>query len=381
METTMTDLNERLRGIDRLIPPDLWEAAQVKAEGGLNGMRSLSQSPARRFAIIAASLAIGLAAVAWVVIAITPATSPPTPVDEPILSPAPRTDCPTGLIRADSINTQEFVRQMQGYLPTWLPEGFGLLATFGWDGSMDGSAGHGIWSDERCRKVELDFNPNWRSSGRVMPGDVRPSVGPWIVEADEPDECGNAVLGTGRCLRYSASTTEGLLTLAMMGLDRENGDRIALSIYSGPSLDVTALVSSSGPSSDTALLIGTLTAENGCLAVSTGNGSSVYVVWPAGYSLSKEKGGTWLVDDSGALVATIGDEVQMGGSITNLAHAEPEVVGGIPSSCEVGGTDAYWFAGTPVAVIGSLVTNGAASTEATRLPGIDAYRAPTISVA
>lgn len=123
--------------------------------------------------------------------------------------------------------------------------------------------------------------------------------------------------------------------------------------------DPTILVSSSGPSGDQALLTGTLTAEDGCLAVSTGT-SSVYVVWPAGYSLSEEKGGTWLADESGTLVAKIGDEVQMGGGITNLAHAEPGVVGGIPSSCEVGGPDAYWFAGTPEAVLGSLVPNGAA---------------------
>ena len=63
----MTDLNERLRGIDRLIPPDLWEAAQVKAEAGT----AIPPTPslARRLAIIAASLAIGLAAVELVMIA------------------------------------------------------------------------------------------------------------------------------------------------------------------------------------------------------------------------------------------------------------------------------------------------------------------------
>ena len=124
---------------------------------------------------------------------------------------------------------------MQGYLPTWLPEGFGLLATYGWDGAFDGNAGHGFWSDERCREVELDFNPNWRSSGEVMPGDLRPWVGPWIVEADEPGECGNAVLGQARCLRYSAATPDGLLGLSMMGLDRDEGDRIALSIFDASS--------------------------------------------------------------------------------------------------------------------------------------------------
>ena len=91
--------------------------------------------------------------------------------------------------------------------------------------------------------------------------------------------------------------------------------------------DMTLLVSSSGPSGDTAGLSGTLTTENGCVAVATGPASSVYVVWPAGYSLADEEGETWLVDDAGNQVARIGDEVQMGGGITNLAHAEPSVQG------------------------------------------------------
>lgn len=111
--------------------------------------------------------------------------------------------------------------------------------------------------------------------------------------------------------------------------------------------DVTLLVSSAGPSGDSALLTGSLTIDSGCVAVSGEPGSYVYVVWPAGYSLAGEGGETWLFDDSGNQVAAIGDQVQMGGGITNLAHAEPSVLGGIPSTCEVGGPDAYWFAGTP----------------------------------
>jgi hypothetical protein len=107
------------------------------------------------------------------------------------------------------------------------------------------------------------------------------------------------------------------------------------------------LVSTSGPSGDLALLTGTLTADSGCLAVSGGPGSSVFVVWPAGYSLADEGSETWLLDDSGNRIAAIGDQVQMGGGITNLAHAEPSVQGGIPAACEIGGPDAYWFAGTP----------------------------------
>ena len=263
---------------------------------------------------------------------------------------------------ATSIVFSDPAKQRVWFGPTWSPDGSMLAFSMTEEG---GSSINVVNVDGSGFRQVLDPShegvaPTWSPDGN------------WI-----------AFEGGGQRRDLFAVTTDGVTVrqLTDSGLGEFGSDWGAIPSGLSGSSDVTALVSSSGPSSDTALLIGTLTAENGCLAVSTGNGSSVYVVWPAGYSLSEEKGGTWLVDHSGALVATIGDEVQMGGGITNLANAEPEVVGGIPSSCEVGGTDAYWFAGTPVAVIGSLVTNGAASTEATRLPGIDAYRAPTISVA
>ena len=227
----MTDLAERLREIERNPSPDLWGEITDRTVG-TEARRS--GPSARRLAIIAASLAIGLAAVAWVVIAIRPTTSPPIIADQPILSPAPRSDCPTGLVRTAPVSTAEYVRLTEGYLPTWMPEGFGVLATYGPETAADGYRAYGIWSDQRCREVEYAFNPNWvaRSPEFVNPA---ASVGPWVVEEDVPGGCGNAVLGEARCLRYSTSTPGGLFSLSMMGLDRDEGDRIALSIYSAES--------------------------------------------------------------------------------------------------------------------------------------------------
>ena len=143
-----------------------------------------------------------------------------------------------------------------------------------------------------------------------------------------------------------------------------------------PSEDAVAprthiLVASSGESSDAALLTGTLTIENGCLAVSGGPNTSVYVVWPEGFSIRQGGDDVWLLDHSGSQIARIGDTMRMGGGITNLAHAEPEVVGGIPSTCEVDGPDAYWFAGAPELVEHSPSERDTVG--AVRLPGIDAY--------
>jgi hypothetical protein len=113
---------------------------------------------------------------------------------------------------------------------------------------------------------------------------------------------------------------------------------------------ITLLVSSSGPSGDQALLTGTLTTEDGCVAVSSGPGSSVFVLWPAGYSLAEEAGTFWLVDDAGNPIAMIGDEIRMGGGSTTLADAKRSVPDGIPTACEVAGPDAYFLAGTPEVV-------------------------------
>jgi hypothetical protein len=119
---------------------------------------------------------------------------------------------------------------MKGYLPTWMPNGFGLLGSYGAEQSADGFGGYGVWSDNACREVELTFNPNWVARD---PSNVDPnaSVGPWIVTADVPRGCSNEVLGKARCLDYETATPNGYLTLLMMGLDRSEGDRIALSIF------------------------------------------------------------------------------------------------------------------------------------------------------
>ena len=73
---TMDDLHERLRQIERNPSPDLWEEITDRDVGSVP--RTATQHGWRRVAIIAASLAIGLAAVAWVVVAIRPESRPPS---------------------------------------------------------------------------------------------------------------------------------------------------------------------------------------------------------------------------------------------------------------------------------------------------------------
>ncbi len=75
--------------------------------------------------------------------------------------------------------------------------------------------------------------------------------------------------------------------------------------------------------------------------------SSVFVVWPRGFGLTKRDGTVWVTDASGAPVARIGDKVRLSGGITTLREAQNIVPGGIPASCAATGPDAYWISGNP----------------------------------
>jgi len=75
LEMTMSDLNERMRGIDRMPLPDLWEGAHRRAtdpspSGGPRGWR---------LATILVALTMGLAAVGLLFVAFRPSPSGPSP--------------------------------------------------------------------------------------------------------------------------------------------------------------------------------------------------------------------------------------------------------------------------------------------------------------
>jgi hypothetical protein len=145
-------------------------------------------------------------------------TGPP-PV-ETVLSPAPR-DCPQGIVRADDLPASRLVEQMRGHVPTRLPAGFGLETAWQKGDGMEGAA---LWADEKCREV---FMALWPGHSSTLVG---PKVGDWTVTADAPGECGNAELGSARCLVYHVFVDEGTLGVQMMGLERAEGDEIVLSI-------------------------------------------------------------------------------------------------------------------------------------------------------
>lgn len=147
-----------------------------------------------------------------------------------VTSPAPR-ECPVPFLRGGAMPVETLDGAMNGYLPTWLPEGFGLLRFTGTELAADGFDALAIWADAGCREVTLTFNSSFRATAPNISVDPSlPQVGPWTVATDAPGQCGNSVLGRARCLGYRMVSTDGTVVLQMMGLDRGEGDRIALSV-------------------------------------------------------------------------------------------------------------------------------------------------------
>lgn len=84
----MPDLNQRLRGIDRLSPPDLLPKARVKAEGASFGHSGVVATRSRRLATIVVALVIGLGGVAALFLAFgrnEQPTEPASPMPERIV--------------------------------------------------------------------------------------------------------------------------------------------------------------------------------------------------------------------------------------------------------------------------------------------------------
>jgi hypothetical protein len=116
----------------------------------------------------------------------------------------------------------------------------------------------------------------------------------------------------------------------------------------GPSGVVTEptarlLVQEGGPSGDAALLSGPLAVRHGCVGVAEGD-SFTYLIWPVGSSLVEVDAGLAVTDGAGAVVASIGDTIRMGGGVNFLPRAEEAVVGGIPPACQEPG-EHYWYVG------------------------------------
>jgi hypothetical protein len=120
---------------------------------------------------------------------------------------------------------------LEGHVPRWLPEGFGLLAWY----RRSGGTG-GVWVDEGCRQVRLVLFEGKPEALRWSRFPVVDRVGDWTVSSGS---CPGVQVAKSPCLEYVAwspeepGESEGEvlgLVLQTLGIDRDVSDRIALGI-------------------------------------------------------------------------------------------------------------------------------------------------------
>jgi hypothetical protein len=95
-----------------------------------------------------------------------------------------------------------------------------------------------------------------------------------------------------------------------------------------------------------ALAIGTLTVQAGCVALRSDGSDSAFVLWPGGYDFANGSDGLQVVDGGGNLIGVMGDEVSLGGGYTELPKAQDLTDGAVPSSCRVDG-ERYFLTSGP----------------------------------
>jgi hypothetical protein len=135
--------------------------------------------------------------------------------------PRGRDDCPIGHIRANDATLEDAFERMMGYVPTLLPDGFGVAHAFD-DG--DWFLAQIVFVDSSCREIHVGFADGHRALGNGSPFES------WVVGASGPRDCGNAVLGDGRCLRYATHVDDGTISILSMGLERGEMDPVVDSI-------------------------------------------------------------------------------------------------------------------------------------------------------
>lgn len=91
----------------------------------------------------------------------------------------------------------------------------------------------------------------------------------------------------------------------------------------------------------TALLIGDLVVKEGCLRIEdVYSGESHLVIWQADYFLSNEQGNLVILDETGTVVAQVGERVYLGGAGQSTIN-EAELRQPLPDSCD----GPYWRMG------------------------------------
>ena len=113
---------------------------------------------------------------AWAVgLSVSSACTASSPRPAPsLLSPAPAAaaavspygNCPILPVRAQTVSGDGLLNALGPFVPTWLPQGFGLVVGWRSDSSPGGGA---IWTDAQCRRITLEIHPSAVEGGSPPP--------------------------------------------------------------------------------------------------------------------------------------------------------------------------------------------------------------------
>jgi hypothetical protein len=155
------------------------------------------------------------------------------PVPSRVLEPAP-TSCPVSPLQSTYgvRSSVPAVRQLAGYVPRWVPIGFGISGV--WRSHVGGGS-RVTWTDISCHRV---IWVTYAASGTHVISELGNGghVGAWTVGVSgdpvrDPRQCANAMPKPGTCvLFYAAKTSKGTVSIISDGVSRADGDRVALSI-------------------------------------------------------------------------------------------------------------------------------------------------------
>lgn len=241
--------------------------------------------------------------------------------------------------------------------PTPAQRGHGL--SLRWDGSLvlDG----GAWNDplrlvnERNEAWVDDGGEYWavahvfdRTTGLEIVGGSS-----WIsgvgrsYELAPGQELGLPVALGGLLGSLATGTFDVVACVPQLGLASPVG---VLEVRSTGAVQDVRVLTYPGRVGEQALATGTLTVENGCMALGS-SARPVYVVWPDGYALVERDGRRALIDPAGTEVGALGDRVSLLGAFAELRWVEDMVTGGVPGACRASG-ESYFVTSGPTSASG-----------------------------
>jgi hypothetical protein len=150
----------------------------------------------------------------------TPAPNVLSPAPRPTVKTLPEHECFVGTIAADRATGEELLDVLDPYVPTWLPDGFGLH--IGWKPPGFGDSAGAIWTDQQCRQVRLEIFPNGAHKESPQPD------GRWVLL--DRETCKFPLIGDVPCLTYHAQANGDAVSLLTVGLSDSDAGRVVAGI-------------------------------------------------------------------------------------------------------------------------------------------------------